>query len=235
MIYGFLFNIINVFKIKELNKKTMEQLSLFLSTLSNDFQTSKTNLIDILSKKHIASLSYDTKACIRNRKFSFADYLLGALTMMSSSIRESEFTLNSFHMNYNRHLDDKFKMTHKCIHKQLDSEESLTLIKALVVQVMTLINKRLAKQIKAHLMESLKDLLSLLKVKDIVLIDGTELDLRDSCADNFACKGKGRDRLDGSSARPGLKLHVAYSLCKQSFIYVEVSEAVGSERDRVYR
>ena len=129
---------------------------------------------------------------------------------MSSSIRESEFTLNSFHMNYNSHLGDEFKLTHKCIHKQLDSEESLTLIKALVVQVMSLVSKRLAKLIKAHLMESLKDLLSLLKVKDIVLIDG-------------------------SSARPGLKLHVAYSLCKQSFIYVEVSEAVGSERDRVYR
>ena len=89
MIYVFLFNIINVFKIKELNKKAIEQFSLFLSTLSNDFQTSKTSLIDILSKKHIACLSYDTKACIRNRKFSFADYLLGALTMMSSSIRES--------------------------------------------------------------------------------------------------------------------------------------------------
>ena len=138
-------------------------------------------------------------------------------------------------MNYNSHLGEDFKMTHKCIHKQLDSEESLTLIKALVVQVMSLVSKRLAKQIKAHLMESLKDLLSLLKVKDIVLIDGTELDLRNSCADNFECKGKGRDRLDGSSARPGLKLYVAYSLCKQSFIYVEVSEAVGSERDRVYR
>ena len=69
MIYGFLFNIINVFKIKELNNKTIEQFSLFLSTLSNDFQTSKTNRIDILSKKHIASLSYDTKDCIRNRKF----------------------------------------------------------------------------------------------------------------------------------------------------------------------
>lgn len=154
---------------------------------------------------------------------------------MSGSIRDSEFTLNSFHMNYNRHLDDEIKMTHKCIHKQLDTEESLTLVKALEAQVMNLISNRLAKQIRAHLIDSLKDLLSLLKVKDIVLIDGTELDLRDSCADNFDSKGKGRDRLDGSSARLGLKLHVAYSLCKQSFIYVDVSEAVASERDRVYR
>jgi hypothetical protein len=72
-------------------------------------------------------------------------------------------------MNYNSHLGDEFKMTHKCIHKQLDSEESLTLIKALVVQVMSLVSKRLAKQIKAHLMESLKDLLSLLKVKTYLI------------------------------------------------------------------
>ena len=99
----------------------MEQLSLFLSTLSNDLPTNKNNLIDILSKEHIEELSYATKACVRNRKFSFADFVLGALTKMSGSVRDSEFTLNSFHMNYNRCLSDELKMTHKCIHKQLDS------------------------------------------------------------------------------------------------------------------
>ncbi|SFS83149.1 hypothetical protein SAMN02910357_02090 [Succinivibrio dextrinosolvens] len=57
-----------------------------------------------------------TKACIRNRKFSYADYMLGAMSKMSGSIRDSEFTLNSFHMNYNRHLNDEQKMNHKCIH-----------------------------------------------------------------------------------------------------------------------
>ena len=156
-------------KTKELNKKTTEQLSLFLSTLSNVFQSNKNNLIALLSKNHITGLSYDTKACIRDRKFSVADYLLGALTMMSSAIRESEFTLNSFHLNYNRHLDDEIKMTHKFIHKQLDSEESLAMIKALVVQVMSLVSKRLSKQIKAHLMESLKDLLFFIP-KDLFLL-----------------------------------------------------------------
>ncbi|MBO5620937.1 MAG: hypothetical protein J5959_04840, partial [Butyrivibrio sp.] len=64
------------------------------------------------------------------------------------------------------------------------------------------INKRLAKQIRAHLIESLKDLLSLLKVKDIVLIDGTELDLRDSCADNFACKAGRTHELSGNFPVP---------------------------------
>ena len=195
MIYDFLFNKNNVFKIKELNKKILEQLPIFLSPLSNDFQSNKTNLIDILSENHITDLSHDTKACTRNHKFSVADYLLCALSRMTSSIRNYEFTLNSFHMNYNRHLDDELRMPHKCIHKQLDTEESLTLVKALVIQVMKLINRRFAKQIRTHLIEPLKDLLSLLKVKDIVLIDGTELDLRVSCADNFVCKEKSRDRL----------------------------------------
>ena len=77
--------------------------------------------------------------------------------------------------------------------------------------------------------------LKALGVKDIILIDGTEFDLQYSCAANFGCQGKVRDRLDGESARPGAKLHVAYSLIQQTFIYIDISEAVGSERDRVLK
>lgn len=54
-----------------------------------------------------------------------------------------------------------------------------------------------------------------------------------SCADNFDCKGKGRPHADGSAPRLGLKLHIAFSVLRQSFIYVEIAEAVGSERDSV--
>ncbi len=54
-------------------------------------------------------------------------------------------------------------MTHKCIHERLDCEERIALVKDLVVEVMSLVSKRLANQIKTHLMESLKDLLSLFK------------------------------------------------------------------------
>lgn len=73
----------------------------------------------------------------------------------------------------------------------------------------------------------LKDLLELLGVDDIILVDGTEKDLSYSCADNFDCKGKGRLHADGSAPRPDLKLHIAFSVLRQIFIYVEITEAVG--------
>ena len=213
----------------------MEPLSLFISNLSTTLSSPSQNFLDVLSKDNISDLAFECGACQRQRKFSLADYLLGALSKMNGSMRDSEFTLNSFHMNYNSHCDEYSTMSHKCLHKQLDSEESLNVVKLIVEQANALYSWKLKKRLKKHLPENLKELLSLLKVKDIVLIDGTEIDLQYSCACNFGCQGKGRDRLDGSSARPGAKLHVAFSVVQQTFIYIEISEAVGSERERVYR
>lgn len=66
----------------------------------------------------------------------------------------------------------------------------------------------LAKKIKKYLCEDLITILEALGVKDIILIDDTEIDIQYSCASNFGCQGKGRDRIDDESARPGAKLLV---------------------------
>ena len=75
--------------------------------------------------------------------------------------------------------------------------------------------------------EKLTVTLDKLRVEDIILVDGTEIDLSYSCADNFDCKGRGRPHDDGTPPRPGLKLHIAFSVLRQSFVYVEITEAVG--------
>ena len=126
-------------------------------------------------------------------------------------------------------------MSHKCIHKQLDSDESFSVVKTFVDQFISLFSNKLAKKIKKYLTEDLITILEALGVKDIILIDGTEIDLQYSCAANFDCQGKGRDRLDGESARPGAKFHVAYSLIQQTFIYIDIFETVGYERDRILK
>ena len=213
----------------------MEPLSLFLSNLSTNLSPSAKNLLSVLSKDNIRDIAFECKACVRERKFSLSSYLLGSLSKLCSSTRSSEFTLNDFHMNYNRNQAKALKMSHKCIHKQLDSDEALAVVKTIVEQSISLFSHKLAKKIKKYLSEDLTTILEAIGVKDIILIDGTEIDLQYSCAANFGCQGKGRDRLDGESARPGAKLHVAYSLIQQTFIYIDISEAVGSERDRVLK
>ncbi len=82
---------------------------------------------------------------------------------------------------------------------------------------------------------NVRKLLKNLNVKDIVLIDGTEIDARPSPAkdEKFQGNGKGCPHLDGEPPRLGIKLHAAYSVAKQNFIYIDVTEACESERARV--
>jgi len=55
-----------------------------------------------------------------------------------------------------------------------------------------------------------------LGVNDIILIDGIEIDVRPSLAkdEDFKGSNKGRPHLDSEPSRPGIKLHVAYSVAK---------------------
>ena len=80
----------------------MEPLSLFLSNLSTNLSPTSKNLMTVLSKDNIRDIAFECKACVRERKFSLSSYLLGSLSKLCSSTRSSEFTLNDFHMNYNR-------------------------------------------------------------------------------------------------------------------------------------
>lgn len=172
----------------------------------------------------------------RERKFSISDYILTALTQMCKSTEKSEFTLCSVHDAYLRACRKlgKALLSHKCIHKQLQSGNTLEVIKTMLSELMTAsFGKSFLKKIKKFISGDLKSLLDKLGVDDIILVDGTEIDLSYSCADNFDCKGKGRPHADGSAPRPGLKLHIAFSVLRQSFVYVEITEAVGSERDSV--
>ena len=209
----------------------MPKLSIFPSSLS----TSR-SFTSVLSRDNLKQYAIDCGALKRERKFSMPDYILSSLSLMSKSTEKSEFTLCSVHNAYLKFCRKAGKelISNKCIHKQLQSENTLKVIKNMLSELMTAsFGKSFLKKIKKFISGDLKSLLIKLGVDDIILVDGTEIDLSYSCADNFECKGKGRPHTDGTPPRPGLKLHIAFSLLKQSFVYVEITEAVGSERNSV--
>ena len=209
----------------------MTKLSIFPSSLST-----ARSFTTVLSRENLKQHAIDCGALKRERKFSMPDYILSSLTQMCKSTEKSEFTLSFVHKAYLKFCKKvgKALISHKCIHKQLQSENFLEVIKCMLSELMTAsYGNSFLKKIKKFISGDLNALLVQLGVDDIILIDGTEIDLSYSCADNFDCKGKGRPHIDGTPARPGLKLHVAFSLLKQSFVYVEITEAVGSERDSV--
>ena len=209
----------------------MQKLSIFSSTVSTTC-----SIPSILNREHLKEFSIRAGALRRERKFSLADYILTALVKMCNATEESEFTLKSIHEAYLKYCKDERlpELTHKCIHKRLQSGRTFEAVNLMLSELMKAsFGKRLMKKVKKVLNDDFNTLLDTLKVQDIILIDGTEIDLSYSCADNFDCKGKGRPCSDGSAPRPGLKLHVAFSFLKQSFEYIEITQAVGSERESV--
>ena len=63
-----------------------------------------------------------------------------------------------------------------------------------------------------------------LGLNDIILIDGTEINVRETLSKECDCNGK---------YHAGLKLHVAFFLKKQSIEYISLTAAVDSERTQV--
>lgn len=113
---------------------------------------------------------------------------------MSSATEHSEFTLCSMNNAYLRACKKAKRalIFHKCIHKQLQSENTLEVVNRMLSDLMkALSGKSLHRKIKNLISEDLQSLLEKLGVDDIILIDGTEIDVSYSCIDNFDCQGKG--------------------------------------------
>ena len=124
-------------------------------------------------------------------------------------------------------------LDHKNIHNQLRKPEMLEFTSEITREIIALTANTLKVKRSELMSDDLCALLKKLEVKDIILIDGVEITLYPGCIDNFECKGKGRKHTDGTEAKPGLKLHVAFSLCKMSFEYIQVTEACGNEKEQV--
>ena len=110
----------------------------------------------ILSKDNLKQYARDCGALKRERKSSISDYILTALTQMCKSTEKSEFTLCSVHDAYLRGCRKLHKelLTHKCIHKQLQSENTLEVIKTMLSELMAAsFGKSFLKRLRCSLAE----------------------------------------------------------------------------------
>lgn len=189
------------------------------------------SLADVLNPQHLMELARKTGLVRRLSIFNPVDYLLMATTFCMSSPKEREFRLVRFAERYNQLYHTN--LAAKNIYDQLCKDEALAFTSQVTKEVLAVVQNRLAPKLKQALPTSLDSLLKQLRVQDVILIDGVEISIFPGCIENFDCKGKGRNRLDGSPARPGLKLHVAFSLVSMSFVYIEVTGACGNEKAQV--
>ena len=126
-------------------------------------------------------------------------------------------------------------LTKKCVHKHLDNEEMVTCTGRMLEEVLKVISSITKQKFKKIVPKEVKLLLNQLKVNDIILIDGTEFNVQPSLSgdDDFKGSSKGRPHLDGEPPRPSVKLHVAFSVSKQTFEYIDITSGCESERAHV--
>ena len=206
-------------------------MSTFLSIYADKSTTILNSIHEVLSQEHLLEVARETKFTIRQRNFDPAVYTLIAIAYCMTSPKEREFRLIRLAMKYNEETGSN--LAPKNIYDQLCKPEAKEFTKRITTELLHVVSNIVGEQIKGALPTDIHELLRLLKVNDIILIDGVEVALFPGCAANFDCKGKGRKNLDGSDAKPGLKLHVAFSLLTMTFSYVEVTGACGNEKQQV--
>lgn len=206
-------------------------MSSLLSIFSDKSIPVAKSLTEVLNPHHLMQIARKTGLVQRLSIFNPVDYLLLAISVCMSSPKEREYRLARFAERYNQQYG--LKLAHKNIYDQLCKDEALVFTTQVTKEVLAVVTQKIAPKFRQLLPRELSSILRQYAVKDIILIDGVEISVYPGCADNFDCHGKGRNKNDGQAAKPGLKLHVAFSLVSMSFAYVEVTGACGNEKSQV--
>ena len=129
--------------------------------------------ITVLSKDNLKKYARDCGALKRERKFSISDHILSSLSQMRNPHRSLSLRFALYMMlnliGYKKL--GKSLLTHKCIHKQLQSGNTLEVIKTMLSELMTAtFSKSFLKKIKKFISGDLTSLFGKLGVDDIILV-----------------------------------------------------------------
>ncbi len=214
-----------------------------LSKISSNSSIKLNALTDILSRDSFDTISFDVSQryniLTRARKFDFYQYIGQSIRKFSTDDKIHSNTLRSMHEFYKECDGVDNTISNKCIHKYMCKDTSKEVVEIMTGLCLNFVSERIAKQMKRDLKKNnihslINQLTNYLNVDDIVFVDGTEVASSNGIIDNLGIKASGRKTSSGETAKPCIKLHIAYSLKKQCFDYVEVTGGTDSERDRVY-
>lgn len=196
----------------------MPLLSFFNKDLASVFNGINSNLRSVLNSEFINSVARKYKIHFRNRKMDYPTLVGSSLELANAHNKESLVTIESLRQQYIK--DSGIDISPKCFHNRLDQEG----LDDFGVELLSSCLKSYAMLCNLGELSIYTELMQELKLDDIILVDGTEIRVRKSLANNCDCKGK---------FHAGLKLHVAFSLKRQCFEHIAITQAVDSERAQV--
>lgn len=197
---------------------------------SSKFDKMPANISEFLSAENLKALAKETRVSKRDRKMDIGVYLLSALAEACEQHKDHLITIANVNRKYAEMSGTE--MSAKCIHNYIRRDQVLEYFRTVTGCTMRYALEALSKRAVKLMSGSVGKMLKKLGCEDIILIDGTEVPLIPGAEEQFECKGKGPKKSDGS-ATPGLKLHIAFSLLKQTIVAIEITGACGSEREQV--
>ena len=212
-------------------------MSAILSVQPSMSSTIHSSLQEIFSCDFLNAMAKQGRALKRGRKFNFSAYVKSAMAMFNASPKEQNVTIAAAKRNYDSRVSQAQVLQPKPFYNQLDKPELQACLEKLLAIVLAFainVSERSAYKYNGKV----KRLLKKTNVADAIMVDGCELILDDDSYANFKalgydCNGKGRKHKDGAEPSPALKLHVAYSLKYQTFVYIDVTGVCESERAHV--
>ena len=197
----------------------MTILSMFKKDNATLSKKVNSNPRSVLNRDNINRLAKSFGIHSRSRKMDYPIFIGSALELATNNKEDHMMSIESLRKRFQN--DAHVEISAKCFHNRLDQEGLADFGKELLCQIL-----------KSYAMLYAKTgsvwydiLMKKIGVDDIILVDGTEITVRETLSKECNCKGK-----HGAA----LKLHVAFSLKKQCFEHISITQAVDSERAEVH-
>lgn len=197
----------------------MTILSMFKKDNATLSKKVNSNPRSVLNGDNINRLAKAFKIHFRSRKMDYPILIGSALELATNNKEDHMMSIELLRQQFQR--DAGVTISAKCFHNRLDQEGLGDFGKELLCQCLQSYAKLYAQTGSVWY----DILMKKLGVDDIILVDGTEITVRETLSKECNCKGK-----HGAA----LKLHVAFSLKKQCFEHISVTQAVDSERAEVH-
>ena len=192
---------------------------------------------ELFSSENLTEIAKAAKQFKRERKFRIDIFVYSTLKLFNESPKEQNVTLANLKRSYDSLVGKEEQLAQKPFYLQLAKEETFKTAYNLLLAVLSFTLNKSSKKVMKH-MKPIKRLCEKAMVSDIIMVDGCEIVIDDDAQNEFMAlgcdvRGSGRKHKDGSNPSPALKLHVAFSLTRQTFVHIDITGVCDSERKHI--
>jgi len=146
------------------------------------------DILSLFTRTAVNEFAAKSRIRRRDRKFDHGLCIVSAIRAMAFSPKPQNLTLSKFYNNYEAAANKEERLAYKCFYNQIAKEGLLNTMKFMTESIVTK-TANCSGLLASYLQKDIRRLLKKLKVNDIVIVDGSEIDIPEEAASSFAARG----------------------------------------------